>query len=405
MQIRIFANRPAVVAGFSAALAVGAWSAQAAAAVDCSTLPGPVYIYGAATVRPLLSALGTALATNMGSETPVFVSNGSCNAVTDLVGGLAVGGTATYWDQTGTAQVCNLDVQGNLPDIAVSDLFVSTCGVPTLPAGMADFAGPVLPVALAVPAASTRTVISAKAAYFIFGFGAAGQVNPWNDETQMFIGGPNSTAEQLVAAAIGVPTAKWKGTVTLGGSTGLFSALVAATTPEKAIGPLGIDVLDGSTLSGMSSVSNRTLLRPLAFQSTSNSCGVLPDSSAMSVDNANVRNGTYPLWGREHYLTHVDGSGNPVSSGAADILGILTGTGAAPANLDEAAVATKAHLIPQCAMKVTRSAEMGPVSAAAPATTCNCLFDQLTTGSTTCTACMFGGQCTGPATCQHGFCE
>jgi hypothetical protein len=73
--------------------------------------------------------------------------------------------------------------------------------------------------------------------------------------------------------------------------------------------------------------------------------------------------------------------------------------------------AISAHYVPQCAMRVQRGSELGPLSLRSTAgnstfspTVCGCYFDNQTTGTTSCTPCQ-NGTCTGGKVCDFGFCE
>jgi len=67
------------------------------------------------------------------------------------------------------------------------------------------------------------------------------------------------------------------------------------------------------------------------------------------------------------------------------------------------------HVVPICAMNVSRDAEIGPLSSFQPTGSCGCYFDKSTTGATTCTLCTgttgTAGNCTGGKVCNYGYCE
>jgi hypothetical protein len=302
-------------------------------------------------------------------------------------------GTALFWDSTGTQQSCDLDASGTALDVAVSDVFAPSCSV-MLPAGVGDFAGPVEPAVFIAPAASTQKTISSNAAYFVFGFGAAGMVNPWNDESQLFVRNATASTQIVLGAAIGVPANRWKG-IDAGSSGNVLTNVANAVSPQRAIGILMTDSAD----------ANRNIVRPLAFQPSSSSCGQLPDSTAGAFDKANVRSGEYPLWGRVHYFAHVGGGGAVVGAGAATVVGNLTGMSPAPAGFNELDVEIASHWVPQCSMKVTRTSEMGALAPFSPADPCTCYFEQKTTGATSCTSCTSDASCGSSTHCHHGFCE
>jgi hypothetical protein len=70
------------------------------------------------------------------------------------------------------------------------------------------------------------------------------------------------------------------------------------------------------------------------------------------------------------------------------------------------AVAAANHVVPQCAMRVRRTKEMGPLQPYQPTDPCGCYFDKLAAGTTSCETCAQPADC--PATapvCSYGYCE
>jgi len=68
--------------------------------------------------------------------------------------------------------------------------------------------------------------------------------------------------------------------------------------------------------------------------------------------------------------------------------------------------AIKAHTIPDCAMQVSRTTEVGDLTAYAPAKSCGCYFDFTTNGATSCKACTADKDCSGAVKhCNYGYCE
>src|SRR5262249_39517901 len=153
-----------------------------------------------------------------------------------------------------------------------------------------------------VPKGSSALSISAQAAYFVYGFGAAGRASPWLDDNLIFRRQSVASGTQLLlGTAIGVPATRWVG-ITEVNSDDIVGALSAPANAEAAISILSADVAD----------QHRDVLRLLAYQHFQQTCGYYPDSSAQAVDKLNVRNGHYPLWGPLHLLTRVDAGGQPL---------------------------------------------------------------------------------------------
>jgi hypothetical protein len=321
-----------------------------------------------------------------------------------------------YWDgPTSPGVECDLPVAGAVADLGISDVFAQSCDgfeVTSLDAvGVRDAHGPIQTMTFVVPANSRFSEISAQAAYFVFGFGADGQVLDgsdgapiWNDESQLHKRSATSGTQTMIAAAIGVPSAQWKGTPHATSDEVLKDIKNAAQskeTADKALGILSMDYIDTQHL--------RAEIRVLAFQDTSQRCAVFPDSTATSRDKQNVRDGHYPIWSPLHLLYRVDGQGNPVNPSTRkytlDILGYLSGTKELPNGIKFIDVYAQSGLIPECAMKVARTKDGGNIVPHQPASPCSCLFEAKATGTTACEACRVQGDCATGETCSQGYCE
>jgi hypothetical protein len=258
-----------------------------------------------------------------------------------------------------------------------------------------DFYGPVESYVFVVPKMSTQTVISKEAAYFVYGFGSASGVTPWTDQTQIFQRDPSSGSQQIMGVAMGIPADKFMGTGTLS-SADMTMKVSSATTPEAAIGFLTGEVTSISTAQ----------VNVLAYQDGDQTCGYWPDSTSTATDKRNTRDGHYPLWGPLHLLTIVTAQGYPMDPDAKDVIAYLTGTLPPPGNFDLISLQAKAGIVPQCAMHVSRDAELGPLASFQPQRSCACYFDKVAAGSTKCQICMADAGC--PMTtprCNYGFCE
>src|SRR5262249_7578819 len=151
---------------------------------------------------------------------------------------------------------------------------------------------------------------------------------------------------------------------------------------------------------------NRDKVTPLAFKAFKQYCGFTPDSTASAFDKINVRDGHYPIWGPLHFYSTIDSSGKPTAAGAKDFVGYFDGEVALPAGAKLIDAEIAAHTVPECAMRVSRSTEVGDVAPFTPTKACGCYFDKLATGSTTCATCTGDPDCTGSAKhCNYGYCE
>lgn len=409
---------------FVLALSAAASAQTQTPTVNC-VAPGRsnvVYVTGSSALKPFLASLAPLLAADSGSYTIVYQSQGSCTGVNNIystnddpsTGGRIIkdiGGAKpnypVFFKADGSTQECWADgVMGaNYPagpypyvDVGASDVYASSCGAMDPGGGITigDFHGPIQPMTLVVPAASTQKSISAEAAYLAFGRGENNPSTlgiPWIDPTYFFVRNASSGTQQMVARAIGVPANQWFG-IDRGGSgavqTGV-KVIVDPATAEKAIGILSVDLAD----------AERSNMRILAFKARGQSCAYLPDSNINSHDKINVRDGHYPIWGPVHLYART--SGGLPNTAASALLGRFSTPKLDPSLVD--AVASKG-LVPQCAMKVSRTEEMGPFASYQPPFGCGCYYDLKANGATSCKTCKATSDCpaTAPA-CNYGYCE
>jgi hypothetical protein len=377
------------------------FAAREAAAVDCVALPAPVYVTGSTAAKPLLAEIGKFMAGQTPATTIVYRGEGSCTGVDAILSGTAIAGSGTTalssWDSAGAELKCDIAAPGVIAHIGISDVFASTCyQLPGgLPASVADFLGPVQAMAFVTHRSSQESAISAEAAYYVFGFGSQSNVPPWTFEGLIFRRDALSGTQRMVGAAIKVPPERWKGSATTS-SGDLLQKLMMSAIPNQSIGILSAEVAQ----------DNRTMVKVLAYQDFGQRCAVYPDLIEASNDKANVRSGLYPIWGPLHLFTRVNASGYPSNARAAEVIGYLSGTRPAPATLDLIKNEAQRHVVPQCAMRVRRSSEMGPPLPFAPEGACGCYYDKLATGATTCKPCASAVECPAIApVCSYGYCE
>jgi hypothetical protein len=388
----------------------------------CASLTGGnvVYATGSSAAALFLGNIAQPLEHATPALTVVYQSQGSCIGVNAIVTGSTtkMTGFAIYWDpnlavdpSSATAQLkCALDPAGITADIGFSDVFATTCL--NLPGGLdptiKDFFGPVQTMNLIVPQNSIAVNISAEATYLVYGFGAhSNLVMPWTAPAQIFQRNGSSGTQNMIAATIGVPASHWYGTTTSGSST-IRTAVINAggagqDTANKTIGILSSDGADPF----------RANLHVLAFQDRGQSCAFFPDSTAMALDKANVRDGHFANFGPLHMLTHVSG-GLPVNANAATLLNAVTGV-TPPPGVDIIDLYAKHSLVPQCAMRVSRDADGGAIKPFAPAPSCSCYFTERATGLMPppgCTTCTTQSDCpTAAPNCNKfaarttGYCE
>jgi ABC-type phosphate transport system substrate-binding protein len=379
------------------------FTAGAASAAPCGDLSNSVVVVGSSAIQPLVAALAQLLTVpTPGSESIriLYRGAGSCTGVQALLDPASFQPTElATWDAAGTQTTCTVEPGAPLgARIGVSDVFPATCTALSngLPDNVADFHGPVQAMVLVVPRSSVEVAISAEAAYSIFGFGSDSGVAPWIDESVIFRRNAESGTQSMIAAAIGVPAARWRGVAT-SGTEALVQALlgVSVQRPEGALGILVANAAD----------ENRATLRTLAFQNFGETCAVLPDRTASSEEKENVRKGTYPIWGPLHLLSNVDANRRPTSPQVEQTIGYLLGNSAPLPGLDMISLEAKSHIVPQCAMRVTRSYEAGPIEPFAPSQPCGCYYEAVANGSTGCTTCTGNHECPARNICSYGYCE
>jgi hypothetical protein len=398
-------SQDALPAGDSKPSTLDAGGGDGGPTVACTSLMNPIFVLSGDTQVPILRQVGKKLRAMADPTTVVWVATGSCSIIDTLYTGGNITATGSYipddpnWDaKSGAVPTCSMPTGGVAPDLGIPIVFPDACSKATPPATLAAIRGPVQSFLFAVPTASLATAISAEEAYLVFGFGAAGKVDPWTNEDFYFIRPASKGTQVSLGAVIGVPAAKWKGQ-RIDKSTDVVSGTASAKAPDQTIGILGTEIFD--------TAANRAVLRTLTFQATSQSLGYLPDSVATAFDKRNVRDGHYVSWSHVFYMTTVDAAGAPSKARVKTLVDVFTGgPGATAAGIDTVALAASNGLVPICAMTVQRSIEGGPLSALAPASPCGCAYEaSVGKAPAACATCTADSTCTGGARCSYGYCE
>jgi ABC-type phosphate transport system substrate-binding protein len=366
--------------------------------------PNLIYATGSTNLLPLLEAVAPILAENDPPYRVVYQPQSSCKGagsmfetdpskrmIKDIPNNWAF-----FFDEAGQKNYCLLQPEGNFVDIGESDVYANTCGYDPKPTEVGDYMGPIQAITFVVHAKSSQKAISAEAAHILFGAGGRmGAVAPWDDPLFYFVRGSGTGTIQLTSRAIKVPATGWWGIDRLS-SDNLRDSLnaVAPTGIEKAIGVLSSDFADKA----------RKNLRVLAFQGVNQTCGYLPDSTQMSFDKENVRDGHYPIWGPIHFYAALTNGVAPTQQ--AEALIKLLSVPKLEKNLVDAVVT--AGYIPACAMRVSREEEMGDMTSRPPDFGCGCYYEKVANGqpTPTCRPCSTSAQCTPERpSCNYGFCE
>src|SRR5262249_12070670 len=132
-------------------------------------------------------------------------------------------------------------------------------------------------------------------------------------------------------------------------------------------------------------------------------------------DKQNLRDGHYTLWSPTVYITKVDTGNVPVDPAVRYLLDLVLGTPGAKmpdggAGFDGLADVVKVGLIPECAMRVTRSEDGGDPRSCSPRGRCACYSLSKIAGASGapagCTPCVGNADCgDGGSICNRGFCE
>jgi hypothetical protein len=377
-----------------------------------------VYIESGDTQENLLKNLGRKLR-DTANISLAFSLTGSCTLTPDLYNGTKIAPNTMLkyipssaedptWTPAAAEPTCTTGPEGTPIDLGISALFAESCGLGGPPAGsnLELIQGPIQAYTFIVPTVSTQTAILSDEAYYAFGFGDANPLaptyDPWNNHLHMFIRPPTKSTLVATAKNIGLEPSKWKG-VPEAASSDVVTA-TATSAAADAIGILGSEVYDGNRNKG---------IRTLAFQAVGQTAAFFPDSIPSAFDKQNVRDGHYTLWSPTVYITAVDGAHVPSNPAVRYLVDLVLGhANASPpdggAKIEGLADVVKVGLIPECAMKVTRSADGGALSPFSPDEPCTCYYLSQIPGASGapsgCTACTKDSACSG-GTCNHGFCE
>jgi hypothetical protein len=426
-----------------------------AGSVDCTTLSHPVYVSGGSAAKPHLLALAAALSQSGVNVSLIYAAPTACIGLEDIVASPAQTESATpsFLNPATTPPSAQSCTAGGSPypafyaDIGVSGAYPSSCITPTitLGSGFDDFQGPIEAFEISTPWGASQHSISAEAAYVVFGYGGQTYtVSPWIVPADIWTRGVTSAVQLLIGDGIGLSGSKWLyntgdagAAQILTSETTMVSTLASATATDTTIGILGSGALDPYKFAPTTSDAGVKSggIQPLAFQATEQDCAYYADSDVSHFDKINVRQGRYDIWGPEHFVTAVDGSGNPVAntnsstnppqvaSSTADVQAVISyithatsghlpfpaATALTPTELKAVITAeSNAYFIPECAMQVSRTSEVGSEMSYQPTQGCGCYFESLTgTLSSYCKTCASKSDCkdaSHPA-CNFGYCE
>lgn len=370
--------------------------------VSDGTLPNPIYGNGGSAVTADLGTVAVALSQ---LTTPINVlysdAGGACAQLQTFVDGNVASDFHYFTATTGPkGALCTAPLGGIATSFAHLGNPADACTTVTLPSDVKEFPAPVQTLNIITPSTSSEVSISADALYVAYGFGT---LAPWTNTAHLAKRSATSFASLLLSAAIGVPGGAFKGDVTYSTQPDVINAINTFKT-DNANDPIGY--VSGSAADATRGTANE--VKTLAFQAKGQTCGFWPDSKPNTLDKINVRTGQYELWTPGHFYTKVDGSGKPVNQTVADLLDWYAGKIGSVPPVDVTGLVIDSGDIPLCAMQVTRSGLLGPVSSWQPPQGCTHFFEKRATGSTTGTPCTVVADCAGVANehlCNYGYCE
>jgi hypothetical protein len=405
-------------------------SADDAGPPPCAALPGTVvYVEAGNTEELLLKLIGRQLRDNA-DITVAFELVNSCDLVSNLYLSTPIppGTTLLYvpstiedpgWTTSDAERTCTTSLAETPASLGISSIFPSSCPGANPPAFIGNFEGPVRAYGFVVlaPWAATDLAIWAEEAYYAFGDGANNPVlyggePEWNDPTDFFLRPLTSGGLMAVAPNIDLSPAQLTLELPDGGSldgrqlepswNAVFSGMLVTPGPGT-IGLLPGDLYDTRRGSGISLLPFRAFGQTHAFY---------PDSTAISFDKQNVRDGHYTLWSPTMLLAVTDGATTPTDPAVSYIVAAVTGTpGATPPDggipIDGLGAVAAAGLTPTCAMQVQRASDGAPLTPYTPVAPCTCYFLSKAPAPAlpaSCVACSTSAPCATGA-CFNGFCE
>jgi len=413
-------NRVMRLAAGLFAMAAGALaSPPARAQVACNTLPNPIVVIGAKDFEPVLQRFAVKISAEATPATIIVVAGGgavngtSCGGLKAFIDRTDFGGLpGRYYVQDGddiTAKSCIL-AAGQAADVAISEVFYETCSnVPQpKPAEIVDLLGPVQTMVFVVPAppfGAYTTFLTYDEARTIYGCGVSSArvvAGALTDPENVFCRDAASGVQLTLARNLGTS----ESTVLAPGCTWTADDAKLAYSLSKACDPSDLTCVAAPryALGFVNKNAVDRLINPaaLAFQALHQTQAFFPDSSQTATDRRNVRDGHYPLWSYVHLIAKTTSMSPQVS----DLIGWITGAKRSP-KVEPALIEIGAGLTPQCAMKVRRTSDGGPLSPYSPPQTCTCAFEALSTQTTpaACIPCGSDSACPCGSTCQYGFCE
>jgi ABC-type phosphate transport system substrate-binding protein len=412
------------IAGLCLVVTIAATRSQALAQAgipNCEDLPNPVFMSGTTAVLPVirnfgakLKKVGVTLLWNENSE--------GCGSVQDLAFPASNFGRTIFsqYDEVVSGVTSKVAISTCLPktgtrsELVINDTFWASCPAAqgssaNLPATLKEFSGPVQGL---VPVVASSYLyyseITSQELQDLYMCGAKGKILTFSNAATIYdYNCQTSGMRELWVRGLGLvngralPGAVGEGCNTNSNAESMVTTYVAPTiTPDTTIGYTSTEFYD----------ENRDKVRAFKVRGVNQLKAYLPDADLTSNDKINIREGRYTIQGALKLVAVVDANGVPVSAGAKKIIDWLLDNPLSDPSLtlpfDLNQIYAQHGVVPQCAMRVTKSADEPVFRHYRHPMPCHCSFEMLATGKASpgCTPCTDSSTC-GAKVCSHGYCE
>lgn len=416
-------SEPSRALGCALAVSLVAVSGRAVAADGdpCASLSDEdnnvpaLYIENGDTQEPIVKKIGKLLMQSSSKLRVFYRNRPTCNIRDDLFSHalmttVADGATprpvryipsSAAFDPAGPAPTCTVPDGPPAEPIAlgIGATYLSSCTqTPAQPNDIGVFEGPVQAYAFITNKSSSQVAITAEEGYLAYGFTeGGGEAAPWTVQNLRFKRGNTASTTLTMASAIRLLPTQMQAAASSGTSEDLIASVMNSPTPEATLGILGTELFD----------QRRADIKLLAFKTFGQRFAYFPDSTSTRFDKQNVRDGHYLPWSPTPYIATVTPGTKTITDANARrfyelVMGTRTGD-----DVDGLLQVVQSGLVPECAMKVTRTGDGADLSLYEDPAPCGCYFEKnVPQGTTTCTACTVGNDapCNG-GKCRFGFCE
>jgi hypothetical protein len=406
---------------FAISVIVASGRAEAAEGDPCARLTDEdngvpaIYIENGDTQEPLVKKIGKLLMQSSAKLRVFYRNRPTCNIRNDLFNNAQMitvtDGTTQRpvryipsradFDPASAAPTCTVpDAPPAVPiALGIGATYLSSCPqTPAQPADMGVFDGPVQAYGFITNKSSSQIAITAEEGYLAYGFTeGGGEAAPWVVQNLRFKRGNTASTTLTMSSAIRLLPTQMKAAPDSGTSEAIITSVMNSPTPEATLGILGTELFD----------QRRADIKLLAFKSFGQKYAYYPDSTSSSFDKQNVRDGHYLPWSPTPYIAKLSPGATTIADpNAKRFYELVMGTRSGD-DVDGLLQVIQSGLVPECAMKVTRSGDGADLSLYDDPAPCGCYFEKnVPQGATSCTACTVGNDapCNG-GKCRFGYCE